>query len=327
MNELDGAVWPRLFAGAAVWALILAAPFAAGDARAEPPDGPAKTKEDLTKREKTQFLEFLKAGNDAYENGEFEKALPFFERAYDILPKPVIHYKMGLAHERAGNPKEAIQYYRRFLEQRPDSDKRGKVEESIQKLQDQVDTRSTADVRVESTPANADVFVRAGSAEKRELEPRGRTPVTLTVVPGTVEITLEKEGYETIREAIRVEPGETYHYSYTLPAQGGSGGPRRSRGSKTVSLVATVIGGAGALVGGTLYAVGLHCGRNRKNCSRSLFNTAAIGSYVGGGLGVAGLGTAAIIGLTDDSSPRARAPATNLRLMLSPGFIGISGRF
>jgi len=323
MHPFDGPVWPRVLARAAVWALVVAAPFTAGDAVADSPDEPARTKEDLTEREKTQFLEFLRAGNDAYDKGDFEKAIPFYERAYDILPKPVIHYKMGLAHERAGHPTEAIQYYRRFLEQRPDTDKRGKVDESIRKLQEQVEARSTADIRVESTPTNAEVYIRADGTEKRELRPRGRTPVTLTVVPGTVEVTLEKQGYETIRESIRADSGETYHYSYSLPRRAGA----RRGGSKTVALVATITGGTGALVGGTLYGVGIHCGRNRKNCSRSLFNTAVYGSYIGGGVGVTGLGTAAILGLTDGSGHRARAPGSEIRLILSPGFVGLSGRF
>jgi len=301
---------------------------------AEPPDERPSSVEDLSREQKRRFLEFLRAGNGAYADGEFEKALPFFERAYEILPKPVIHFKMAVCHERAGHPDEALRFYRRYLEQRPDSPKRGRVQASIEKLRQRVRERSMAEVEIESNPSNAKVFVRTGGAERRELEPRGRTPVTLEVVPGTVELTLEKEGYETLRETIRVEPGERARHRYTFSDRprsrrrgGGQRGPERGRRSNTVALTATIVGGMGALVGGTLYGVGVHCAQNRKGCSRGLFNTAVVGSYVGGGLGIAGLGTGAIIGLTDNSGGRTKSSPPEVRLVARPPFVGLHVRF
>lgn len=284
----------------------------------------AKTVDELSREEKKTFLEFFRAGKEAYTQGEFERAIPFFEKAYNILPKPALQYRIGLSHERAGNLEKALEHYRTFLQQKPDSAKRGQVKSAIEKLENEVEARSQAYVDIESNPPGAEVYVRAAGNVKRELHPRGRTPLTLELVSGSFELILEKEGYRTVRRPIEVEPGENYNYNYELPRTGSSA----SAGSKTVPLVATIVGGAASLVGGTLYAVGLHCGRNRENCSRSLFNTAAIGSYVGGGLGVAGLGTAAVIGLTGDSGSRALGPADRQRnlgieVMLGPSFVGL----
>lgn len=284
--------------------------------------------EALSNERRETFLEFLEAGNEAYRAGNYEKALPFYQKALDIAVEPLIHYRMAICYERSGRPRQALEQYRTFLERKPDAEKRGKVETTIETLENELRAKGRATLRVRSSPPGARAVVRAAEQESSSDRSRGETPLTVDVSPGTLRIRVEKDGYRPVRETIDVEGGETYNVNYLLePDPRRRGGPRQASSSKTIAIVATITGGAGALVGGTLYAISLHCGLNRKSCSRSLFNTAAYGSYVGGGLGIVGLGTAAVFGILQPTRFPSDDSSRALRLRLAPRFVGISGRF
>jgi serine/threonine protein kinase len=87
--------------------------------------------------------------------------------------------------------------------------------------------RSTASVAIESLPRGADVFVDGS--------PSGlKTPVVLTglKVGGTVQIRLDKEGFEPAAESTRIEAGPRRTLTFHLHAAGGTirvvGAPKRA---------------------------------------------------------------------------------------------------
>ena len=329
--------------------LILGAPPQPASAQQEP----TKSKEDLTKEQKDNFVEFIKAGKKAYSNGEFEKAIPFFEHAYDIIPRSALHYRIALCHERAGHPEKAVVFYEKFLKEKPETSKRGQIEKTISRLEEQIEESSVATVNVESQPSGAKVFVKAPGSESRESTARGETPIELELKPGDIELTLEKEGFEEIERSIDVKAGENYNYSYDLPkaepeekaqesSQDALGRPTASRRKprpekpkkKSESggspVAALVIGGVGAVAGGTFYGIGMHCDSNRSDCKRNLYNTAAIGAYAGAALGIGGLTAATVIWMSRGGEQRAdksSSPRAPLQVVVSPTGFGISGRF
>ena len=304
---------------------------------------PEEAKEQLTAEQKENFVEFVKAGKEAYSRGEFEKAVPFFEHAYSLVPRPALHYRIALCHERSGHPKKALEFYRKFLDAKPESSKRGQVEKTISRLEKQLRKASVATVSIATDPAGAEVYVRTDDAEHREEEARGDTPLELELSPGRVEVTFEKEGYKPLTKTVEVAAGEKYNLSYGLteieqtepsaktstPPSEPAPAPQAKR-SNALPIVAAIIGGVGAIGGGTLYGIGTHCGSNTRSCSRGLFNAAALGSYIGGAVGVAGLGTATIVWLTRSGETTAHSrtePRLKIRLSLSPNAVGITGSF
>ncbi|MGE0550016.1 MAG: tetratricopeptide repeat protein [Kofleriaceae bacterium] len=54
-------------------------------------------------------------GKTYYEAGRYLDAIPAFERAYELHPRPVLLLHLANAHEQAGNPIKAIEYYRRYI--------------------------------------------------------------------------------------------------------------------------------------------------------------------------------------------------------------------
>jgi tetratricopeptide (TPR) repeat protein len=65
-----------------------------------------------------------------YQAQKFEEAIPEFKAAYDLDPKPQLLFNIAQAYRKAGHPREAIQYYDRYLgaEPRLDTDTRRKVD-------------------------------------------------------------------------------------------------------------------------------------------------------------------------------------------------------
>ena len=59
--------------------------------------------------------EHIGKGTEYLEEGRYKSAIRSFEKAYKTYPHADIYYNLALAHEKDGNKKEAIRYYRRFL--------------------------------------------------------------------------------------------------------------------------------------------------------------------------------------------------------------------
>ena len=65
-----------------------------------------------------------------YQAQKYEESVPEFKAAYEIDPKPGLLFNIAQAYRKAGHPRDAIQYYDRYLsvEPRLDGDTRRKVD-------------------------------------------------------------------------------------------------------------------------------------------------------------------------------------------------------
>jgi len=65
-----------------------------------------------------------------YQAQKFEDAIPEFKAAYQLTPKPGLLFNLAQAYRKAGHPREAIEYYDRYLSATPqlDGDTRHKVD-------------------------------------------------------------------------------------------------------------------------------------------------------------------------------------------------------
>ena len=292
---------------------------------------------DLTEAERQKMQEFLKAGKEEYEKGNFESAIPFLKKAHEIYPNPAFHYRIGLAYERSGHPEKALEYYKRFLEQAPDTDKRGQVEKTIARLESQVAEESRATIRIESSPAGAEVSIGAGSNETR-----GTTPMQMRVEPGEVKLVVEKTGRQSVSELVEVEAGKSYQYSYTLPPkQTGGGGAAGKAGQVRPWPIAFAGLGVAGLGTAAIYDLAAACTVNRNvatnlDCFEQGEYTQRVRTFWPiAGVGIAGLGTAGILwavnGFTYPAATartrRGRDGALSLQLSITPSRISVIGRF
>ena len=77
-------------------------------------------------------------GEVAYKEGRFGDAAVAFGEAYDQMPFPQFLYNRGASLEKAGETKQAIREYQRYLNEQPDAQDADRVSAHIEHLQAQV---------------------------------------------------------------------------------------------------------------------------------------------------------------------------------------------
>jgi hypothetical protein len=156
---------------------------------------------------RTEARRLLRAGNAAYERGNFSGALEKFEQAEAAYPSARIQFNKGQALRELGRPVEATEAFETFLDKadRITTKERKEAQAAIEKLDAEV-----ARVTIVTTPS--DVAVTVGGVD------RGTTPLSRPVVvaPGTHEITLGRAGFRPVRESVTVAGGESRRISVTL---------------------------------------------------------------------------------------------------------------
>lgn len=70
-----------------------------------------------TKRKAKRFVD---AGLAHQEQGEYEEAIRWFRKAYELIPHPQLLYNIGIAHKAAGHRQSALDFLRQYLERAPD---------------------------------------------------------------------------------------------------------------------------------------------------------------------------------------------------------------
>lgn len=89
------------------------------------------------------------AGAAAFEEGRFDEALAYFQRAYDLSARPELLFNIGQAADRARRDDVAIAAFRSYLEARPDDPHRAQIEGRIRVLEREAEPEPV----VESPPA------------------------------------------------------------------------------------------------------------------------------------------------------------------------------
>lgn len=204
---------------------------------------------ELSKEKREKLKGYISQGRKAYDDGQFEKSLEAFQKALEILEHPEFVYRTALAHQRLGHDRKALEAYRRYLEMAPESEDRGKVERTIEMLEKRIEKQQPT-LEITSTPEG--VNVRVGE----ESEPRGTTPLTLEMEPGTYKLHLTKSGYQEVDRTVDLSEGKTVSIQVDLeerPETTGSGESEGRAADSTGSLGPWItMGVGGALAGGSL---------------------------------------------------------------------------
>jgi tetratricopeptide (TPR) repeat protein len=87
----------------------------------------------------------FQAAREAFGNGDYELALERFEQAYNLSPRPVLLYNIGVTLDRLRRDEDAVARFTEYLERVPDAPDRAEVEARIRVLQRAIDERRAAE--------------------------------------------------------------------------------------------------------------------------------------------------------------------------------------
>lgn len=85
----------------------------------------------IDKADDEEARDLFQIGKDAFDEGRFERALKYFKEAYDLSHRAALLSNIGTAYDRLRRDQEAIDTYRKYLEQVPQAQNRKLIEERI----------------------------------------------------------------------------------------------------------------------------------------------------------------------------------------------------
>jgi tetratricopeptide (TPR) repeat protein len=136
MNRLTG--WGRSGCAALVGVAVLSALVLSG-----PWARPAWGMQ-LSPQQKQEMKLHYERATRAYDVGKYQEAIEEYQKAYEIGGDPPMLYNIAQAYRLNDQPGEAIRFYRRYLQRKPDARNREDVERKVADLEKVVDERKKA---------------------------------------------------------------------------------------------------------------------------------------------------------------------------------------
>jgi tetratricopeptide (TPR) repeat protein len=148
-------------------------------------------------------------GQLQFEGKEFAQAAETFARAFALDPDATLAFNAARAFENSGNLDQAILHYRAALGADPPPDIKKQCESALTRLASIQENRSVEPgaLAIDAQPS-AEVTLNG--------EPRGKTPLELSLPPGDYELKLSLRGHQTQARYLRVSPGATSTVSAQL---------------------------------------------------------------------------------------------------------------
>lgn len=163
---------------------LLGASWITPSADAQTPPAEAQTPPAEAPVDETEARALFEAGTVAYDAGRYEAALARFQEAYELTHRPVILWNVALAADRARQDALALENYRRFLAEAPESantaDIRARAVARVGVLEHEVAEAREAAARAEAAEQER-ARAEAEAAEARAEAEQARTDAQTAV--------------------------------------------------------------------------------------------------------------------------------------------------
>lgn len=122
--------------------------------------------------------DLFQIGKEAFDEGRFERALKYFQDAYDLSHRAALLSNIGTAFDRLRRDQEAVDTYKKYLEQVPQAPNRKLIEERIRIIESALARSKPAPPPAEPIePVPAPQPPAAASTPSMTKAPEAPTPV------------------------------------------------------------------------------------------------------------------------------------------------------
>lgn len=128
----------------------------------------------------------FRLGATAYQRADYTGALEHFLASNRLVPNKNVVFNIARTYEKLASYPEAFRYYTQALEGETDADARSRITAALASIRPNV-----AVLEVVTDPPGATIYV-----DRKDLGPRGASPRTLGLPPGTYTVIVELPGYE-----------------------------------------------------------------------------------------------------------------------------------
>lgn len=158
-------------------------------ARVHGDPAPAADKKQLARQ-------YVEAGLAAQQAGDYDTAVTLYQKAYQLVPHPVLIFNLAQAYRLAGRLKEALTLYKRYVSEAPDGDQAPIARDFIAEIEaEQARSARRADQPARAQPAPAAPAASATSGSQPASKP-----------PASEALTAAARGAATDRGAASGEP-------------------------------------------------------------------------------------------------------------------------
>jgi len=262
-------------------------------------------------------------GRTLFDSGNFDAALPEFERAYELMgdraERYILLFNLGQCHERLFRYDAALEFYRRYMEEGgPQAQDRAMVDGTIRALEGLLAT-----IRVRSNAPGAEVWV-----DDRRV---GTSPGDLRIPGGRHLVELRAPGFLPSRQEVQIPARTTHELAFALEALHRRQGIHRAYfwSAAGVAVAAGIVGG---IFGGL--ALDARSGVDARLADpvlrydvseedqQDIRRTALTADLFYAGAALFGVGAAVLVFLTDWRRGSVEAPSARASLGLGPLVLG-----
>jgi hypothetical protein len=147
-------------------------------------------------------------GVDAYKAGNYRVAVDYFLEADHLAPNAALSFNIALAYDKMNDVGATLRWYRDYLRRDPQPPDRASVEEMIRRNEAKLAEKGVQQVTVLSEPAGATVALDG--------LPRGVTPWTGEIAPGSHQLELNLAGYAPAAQRVELDPNRSQDVVITL---------------------------------------------------------------------------------------------------------------
>lgn len=181
------------------------------------PTSPATTSVSGPGEPRQRAKQLYEEGLAAYHAGRHSDAIDKLLEADQVMPNPAFSYNIALVYEAMGDRRSALRWLRGYLRQKGDSSDESATRAKVRKLEAELQARGLQQVTVLSKPI--------GATLKIDGEASGVTPFTTELVPGSHQITVVLEGFQTAQRLIELRADRSMDVDFALVASAVVGDP------------------------------------------------------------------------------------------------------
>jgi tetratricopeptide (TPR) repeat protein len=157
----------------------------------------------------------FKQGQAYFQRGDYDRAIPEYETAFELSKEPSLVFNIALCHNRSNRPEQALAAYKRYLELAPDGNVADEAREEVARL-----TPIVEKLQADRAAQRAAEEARRREVKEREIQsqpPPPRSPVPLIVGIGGVAIAAVGATFHVLasqtRDRLQSEPDPDSYYT------------------------------------------------------------------------------------------------------------------
>jgi tetratricopeptide (TPR) repeat protein len=148
-----------------------------------------------------RYTTAMKQAETAQRERRYKDAVDALRRAQSISKDAVLFYEIGLIYERLKDKRNALEAFKRFIDEVPSDPRVTDASARVASLVDQLKNQFE-EVLVTTQPPGAFIYV-----DQRANGAQGQTPIRIRLLPGKYTLIAEKDGYVTTQQRLTLQAG------------------------------------------------------------------------------------------------------------------------